>query len=172
MAYNIFVKKVGRWKVRMKSDVFIKSMEQDVREYAHNWVIPVYKLTTQTWKEHDPRFTILQEVNSPNVFRFVVGTDDRIWNFLDQGTNIRWAIMSSDWTSKTHVGLIPSTFGSGRVTWKGRNAYFEEMGWLPKPGIEARNFTQSIEEFLLLRWKLQMRYAVRDARIEMEKFWM
>jgi hypothetical protein len=172
MSYSIFVKKIGKWKKRMDDKVFVRVIKQRIEDFAINSAIPVYKMTTQTWKEHDPKFVYRRFFDSPNIFRLAVGTDDRIWNFLDNGTNIRWAIMSTDWTSKTHVGLIPSTFGSGRVTWKGRNSYFEEMGWLPKPGIEARNFTQSIEEFLLPRWKLQMRYAVRDAKKEMEKFWM
>jgi hypothetical protein len=163
MAYNIFVKKIGRWKVRMNSKVFVDVVKQRLKEFASLQALPVYRMTTQTWKEHDPKFTRRFQIETPNTFRIIVGTDDRIWNFLDQGTSIRWAIMSPDWSSKTHVDSIPATFGSGRVTWRGRNEKLEMEGYLPKPGIEARNFTKSIAEFLDKEWRLKMRYAVRDA---------
>src|SRR3990167_4148700 len=95
--------------------------------------------TTATWVDHHPRFDA--QVRFAKGFVFVaVTTDEKIWGYLNRGTGIRWALMSSGWVSKTTPGVISSGAGAGFVEVKGQGA-MTKLGIPPRPGIEARRWT-------------------------------
>lgn len=156
------LKRIGRAKIRMNSRIFVDEMTRAVKDFGEQYIIPAFRETTRTWKEHHPAFH-WKISRSDNFFRMEVVVTDRIYRFLNDGTSIRWAIMSKDWESKTAPGWIGSGPGRGRVTWRGRNRYLEEQGLLPKQGIDARNWTGLIEEEYRDRFRLDMRYAVTRA---------
>lgn len=94
-----------------------------------------YEKTTRTWN-HKPEFEVLPEVSDTEA-TVLVGTDDKIYKFLDEGTRVRYATLSKDWQSKTKPGIIGSGPGRGRVLFVSKKR--------PRPGIEARRFTQIIQ---------------------------
>jgi hypothetical protein len=94
-----------------------------------------YEKTTRTW-HHKPVFEVLPEVSNTEV-SVLVGTDDKIYLFLDEGTKVRYATLSRDWQSKTTPGIIGSGPGRGRVLFVSKKR--------PRPGIKARRFTPTIQ---------------------------
>lgn len=104
-----------------------------------------YEKTTATWKRK-PEFEILVGLTRPpGSASVLVGTDNEIYNYLDQGTRIRWALMSQDWRSKTTPRRIGSGPGAGRVIIAGRRA-MQRRGIGPRPGIKAREFSETIRK--------------------------
>ena len=67
------------------------------------------------------------------------------WRWLNVGTKRRWALMSSDWKSKTTPGQLNSSGGSGRPVLVGKRA-FQKRGLRPRDGIKARNWTKIIHK--------------------------
>lgn len=61
------------------------------------------------------------------------------FRWLDEGTSKRWALMSSDWKSKTKPGTLKSGRGAGRVVVVGKRRMRR-----PRPGIKARGWTEKI----------------------------
>lgn len=72
-----------------------------------------------------------------------VSTTNSRMVYLDQGTDIRWAVMSSDFSPKTKRGRISSVGGSGKAVIRGRAA-MQARNIAPRPGIEARYFSATI----------------------------
>lgn len=99
-------------------------------------------ITTNTWRE-PPTFEVktVEAANSITTMIFPQGTDKRSWKWvwLEQGTHVRWAVMSGDWISKTKVGRLKGGAGRGRVVLRGKK-------WMKHPmkGIEARNWRRII----------------------------
>lgn len=65
--------------------------------------------------------------------------------YLNYGTNVRWAVMSDDYSALTKVGSLRTQARGGKVLIRGRQAMIER-GIQPKrnPGIEARKFDETI----------------------------
>ena len=95
-----------------------------------------YEKTTRTWKRK-PVFEVVPEVSNTKV-EVLVGTDDKIYKFLDEGTKVRYATMSPDWQSKTTPGFIGSGPGRGRKLFVRKDR--------PRPGIKARDFSKIIQK--------------------------
>lgn len=68
-----------------------------------------------------------------------VSVVDKVYGALDEGTDIRWALLSGDWRSKTRPGFIGSGPGAGRVLMRG--GLMKKAGIPPGPGIEARGWS-------------------------------
>jgi hypothetical protein len=88
------------------------------------------------------------------------GRDKWIW--LDQGTRIRWALMSSDWQSKTTPGRLGSGRGRGRAVVVGRRA-MQQRRIAPRPGIQARKWSEQVQ-------KMRTRPFQRDVEQEFARF--
>jgi hypothetical protein len=125
-------------------------------------VVAEYEKTTATWKGDAPEFAYDVSYKGGDLAVAVGPTGDekgvQKWNWLDEGTKIRWALMSPDWESKTQVRVYGSGSGSGRVLIAGRRA-MEARGIAPRPGIEAREWTLAIVK----RRKDKFRKRVLDA---------
>lgn len=170
MAWSIYSRRIGKATVRFSSDVFMRVIKNEMLEFANTEVLPKYQETCWNWKpEHQPDFRVQWQKNYPSI-ELRVGCSSKydIYLYIDKGTQIRWAVMSSDWESKTNPSRYQSYQGHGRVTARGR-WYMQMLGMDARPGIEPRNFSEQIYDATWNRWRLDMRYAVQRARIAMEQ---
>lgn len=90
------------------------------------------------------------------------GNEDAVkhFKFLDEGTSIRWAVMSRNWRSKTKVRVLQSGAGAGRAVIWGKRAMLRR-GIAPRPGIKARHWTQTITARRLGPFEAGMRDSIR-----------
>jgi hypothetical protein len=120
-----------------------------IRDLVATEAVPLFEATTRTWV-NQPTFTPVQtargwqvQVNPAEPYKFV-----------DRGTRVRFAFMSKDWKSKTKPGVIASFKGAGRVLFISRKR--------PRPGIQARNFTDTITKRMQARAANKIRQALSD----------
>lgn len=114
------------------------SLKPVLKKYAELTVAEMKK-TVETWNDVNPTFEYDLEADSVHIGP----ADDQagqIWQYLNDGTDIRYAIMSEDFEAKTTPGVVGSTAGVGGLT----HFDFEN----PKPGIEAREWTEVIGDEL------------------------
>lgn len=100
-----------------------------------------FKQTVSTWK-HKPTFDITMQ-ETPRALTLEAETDSEVYGYIDKGTKVRRALMSSDWQSKTtpasgNGAAVHLHSGSG----KGRMLYVSRK--LKRKGIKARGFTKAI----------------------------
>ena len=100
--------------------------------------------TTATWKGERPKMESLFGLSKGDatVVTGPTGSDKAVnkWVWLNDGTKIRWALMSNDWRSKTTPRRFKSGRGRGRVVVAGKR-YMLRHGIPPRPGIKAREWT-------------------------------
>ena len=93
-----------------------------------------YEKTTRTWRrkpKHELEFSQTKaEIKAMN------RTNDKIYFFLHDGTKVRYAVLSSDWQSKTTPRILNSGPGRGKVLFVSKKR--------PMPGIKAREWTDVI----------------------------
>jgi hypothetical protein len=93
----------------------------------------LHKLTA-TWN-HDPQ--IQYEIKRDgDTISITVWTDDDIFFWLDQGTDVRYSTMTWDFIPKTTPGSLVSGWGKGGVD------YIDEDA--PRQGIQARLFMDTL----------------------------
>lgn len=131
------------------------------------------KKTIETWKGVRPGFDFLVGLTRDghaSVLTGPVGPKFGVlkWFWLDQGTKIRWALMSRDWRSKTTRRSFSSRPGEGRAVLRGRRAMLA-AGIGPRPGIEAREWTNLLMENRKRPFQRNMGKAVRRGT---RKFWV
>jgi hypothetical protein len=105
-----------------------------------------YKETVASWKGAKPKFQSIIEVESDiTVLTGPVGSTEAVekFVFLDEGTKIRWAVMSKNWKSKTKPRQLKSGGGRGKVVIAGRRA-MRKRNIKPRRGIEARKWTETL----------------------------
>lgn len=114
-------------------------------------VLAYFELTTQTFESFSVDFTP-KVYFAGGVAAIEVTTDNDIWNWLDEGTFTRWAVMNSPFESKTSPREIASGVGlrtynrAGYYTSiRGRKA-MQERNIPPRPGIEGRDWTTQIAD--------------------------
>lgn len=104
--------------------------------------------TVATWNGDKPKFESLVNLtgDSAELLTGPTGSKKALdkFKFLDEGTRIRWAVMSKDWQSKTRRRFVGSGSGRGRVIIMGRRA-MQRRRIAPRPGIEAREWTPTIQ---------------------------
>lgn len=132
------------WDLRgFKSDLE-KSMREEGRAQKK-----LFAMTTATWKGAKPRFNPKRVISSTeiSVTTGPSGNEKAVnkWGWLDQGTAIRWALMSGNWRSKTVSKRLKSRRGSGKVLIAGRRA-MQKRNIKPRKGIKARGWTKIIEK--------------------------
>lgn len=105
--------------------------------------------TTATWKGKRPIFKTKYKA-TPERLSIETKPDYRTkagkkWRYLNEGTRIRWAVMSRDFKRKTRPRYVTSYRGAGGAVIVGRRA-MQARGIAPRPGIEAREWTVVISE--------------------------
>jgi len=104
--------------------------------------IKLYKRTVAYWKSK-PEFSFVI-TQSGNETVLEVGTNDNVYKFIDKGTRVRRAMMSSDFSPKTHKRSLPNARGRGHRVAVNKRFNF--------PGIDAREFSEMIEEMRELKF--------------------
>lgn len=98
--------------------------------------------TTATWKGEKPDFESLIGLSKgdASVATGPTGNEKGVkkWGWLNEGTKVRRALMSSDWKSKTSRRNFRSGGGAGHMVYASRK--------LNRPGIKAREWTQLLQE--------------------------
>jgi len=133
---------------------FSKSMTQTGKDMLKD-----FKKTTKTWNTK-PEFEVLKDLNPPD-YSVLVGTDDKIYGYVDEGTKVRRAIMSKDFIAKTTPNVIDSRPGRGGVVFISKK--------VARPGIKARNFAKLIGKKWKKPFKTRMEKAMKAAAIRMEQ---
>lgn len=106
-----------------------------------------FRRTTTTWK-HKPKFESMQEITG-NTLDLIVGTDDAIYNYVDQGTRPhiirkrgnRPLLFRLGYRAKTTPGIIGSKAG-------GPYGDVMRMREVHHPGTRARNFGEMIQRYM------------------------
>lgn len=120
-------------------------------------VLQAYKRTTATW-QRPPKWEKQISLEGGKAMARVF-TDSDVYRFIDEGTRLRWALMSRDWQSKTRVWNLDSGPGRGHVVLAGRRA-FARHGLAPRPGIAARHFSRTIRRMLEKEFAPDMQEAI------------
>ena len=112
--------------------------------------------TVATWN-NKPSFEKIVDLGGSGI-SILIGTDDRIYKFVNDGTHVRHALMSSDWISKTQPRTLRVGRGAGHVVAVSKK--------IVRPGIEAREFDKQIQKEWDKgkRFKRQMEKGMREAR--------
>jgi hypothetical protein len=128
-----------------------------------------YKKTVKTWKKK-PNFEKIIDLGPP--ITILVGTDNEIYKYADEGTKGPYPIFagiftgksskkalafSSQFTPKTIPGVIGSSAGA-------IGAVDTFRPFVEHPGIKARNFSKEIEKKWQKRFKREMEKAMSNVR--------
>lgn len=135
-----FQSSIFRDEVRREADAVRKDMLDD------------FNRTTATW-QHKVRFTSkVQASAGAGGVRIEVSTKDPIYGYIDQGTRVRYATMSPDFSPKTQPDVILSVPGKGRRLFVNKKR--------PRPGIKARNFSKIIAKSYFKEFRRRMQNAL------------
>lgn len=94
-----------------------------------------FERTTKTWNR-DVDFN-KKTTLSRGKFEAEIFTKDEIYYYLNEGTSVRFAVMTQDFKPKTKPGVLDSFPGQGGL------AYVNPRT-VRQPGIKAREFTKAI----------------------------
>lgn len=115
--------------------------------------------TTKAWESTRPQFRSRTIVGPTQIVvdsgPWGNGPGTKKWRWLEYGTEIRWAVMSKDWRSKTRRAWLSSRRGRGRVLIAGRRAMMAR-NIRPRPGIEARNWIAEVNKARSRKFKGEM----------------
>lgn len=99
---------------------------------------------TGTWN-HKPDFNVTVRISGEGASARVVTNDD-VFHFLNEGTKVRYALMSPDWKSKTAPGRMRSGSGRGRlILVSKRKPWKRNRKRWPRPGIKARGYMRDVQ---------------------------
>lgn len=105
--------------------------------------------TVRTWEGEKPEFASVVTVGPKNITLMSgpsgKGEGTKKWMWLEEGTRIRWAVMSKDFKPKTRRAWLQSSKGRGGVIIAGRRAMMK-AGIAARPGIQARNWLAEINK--------------------------
>jgi hypothetical protein len=136
-----------KFNIKGRSKELRRALEEEGRVHKK-----MLRLTTRRWTGKKPQFVSKTIVSPTKLF---VATAPRgkypprgqsgaaKWWYLEEGTRVRWALMSSDWRSKTRKAKLRSYSGGGKVLIAGRRAMTKRnIG--PRPGIDPRNWRAEV----------------------------
>ena len=122
---------------------FYKKFGEAADKSTKHWE-KLFKFTHNTWDGH-PSWDRKKSVGA-NMVEFTTETDDKIYRFLNYGTEKRYAVMPQGWISKTAPGrLFPGQGGSSfdrslKTSWDWRE-------WAARSrAIEARWFDKTVKK--------------------------
>jgi len=97
-------------------------------------VLKDFESTSATWR-HKVDYEHSVGYSGGNAVIYVK-TGDEAWNYLDEGTSVRFATMEYGFVSKTNPHVIGSKTGWGHRAYVSRKT--------PRPGIKARKWSDDI----------------------------
>lgn len=120
----------------------------------------LFKRTVNTWQK-PPAFNTVIELQGPDLVGLTF-TDSEVYRYIDMGTRVRWALMTSDFRAKTKPTVLSSTKGKGGAIIMGKQA-MQARGIKPRPGIKARKFAHTIMKIRKPLFKKNIDRAIRQA---------
>ena len=129
--------------IKMRAEKALRKEAKDDKRWLQK--------TTRTWKGKKPRFKAELQVTSDSMVMDIVpyGNDKAVnkWKWLNEGTKIRWALMSGNFKSKTQSGMKRPTSrrGRGGPVIVGKRA-MQKRNIGPRPGIKAREWTKLVRK--------------------------
>lgn len=142
---------------KMKVDAFRLSFLSATHK-AEREIKKDFQLTTKSWN-HQPVFeSAVSLQGGPQV---LVGTDDQVYGWVDNGTAPHvisgnpMLVYKTTFISKTLPGVIGSRAG-------GKFGRYTKRKVVSHPGIEPRNFTKEIAKQWKPKFKKMMEDAMRD----------
>lgn len=152
---------IGPSEMRISGTDFVKSIRGSVAYWLRQEgkeVLKSYRNAISTWN-HQPEF-VVKVMTTVDGVELTVMTDDDIFNYIDNGTSVRYATMTTDFIPKSAVNQLQAYPGAGEV------AYISKK--VARDGIAARNFTINITK---------LHQPIFDMRVEeilereTEKWW-
>ncbi len=147
LEFKPFPKKKLKFNIKGRSKAMRQALEEEGQYHKR-----MLRLTTRRWTGTKPQF-VTKTIVSPTKLFVVTAPRGQYpprgrsgaakWWYLEEGTEIRWALMSGDWRSKTRRARLRSGGGSGRVLIAGRKA-MSKRNIRPRPGIDARNWRAEV----------------------------
>lgn len=130
----------------------------DVRNLVKEYAERVQKIYSEdvvgTW-EHQPDFPVTDVSSGGNLTLNVGPSGDEkavhIFRYVDEGTRIRYARMTIGFRPKSAPGNLLSGAGVGG---------FEELDFVPRPGIQPREFGKEIVKQLTDDFVADVRRAI------------
>jgi hypothetical protein len=120
--------------------------------------VGLLNLTVATWEHERPTMDTEMSFAGGDVILLAGPTGNdmgvRKWEWLDKGTRVRYATMSTDWQSKTRIRQLKSGQGKGHVVARGRRAGAHK-------GIQARMWSEVITKMMSPRFKRNIMDAVK-----------
>lgn len=122
--------------------------------------LPLLNQTISTWSD-PPSMKAKVEMRGADAVMEAGPSDKgsfqgKKWFWLNYGTQVRYALLSRDWQSKTKPGSIRSGMGAGRVLLRGYKAGRH-------PGIDARGWVYIIEKMRSKPFQVRMQRAVAQS---------
>jgi len=140
MAEVVFVFKAIKPK-RLKIDAIRLELLNELRREGKDQRNELDK-TTETWKGDKPKFQseIGLGASDASVATGPGGPTQGVkkWNWLNEGTRVRHALMSPNWRSKTVPRKVKSRRGRGRLVTVSKK--------IVRPGIKAREWSGIVQE--------------------------
>jgi len=141
----------------IKSKKMLNRIRKAMKEQAKE-IDKEFAKTYSTW-EHKPRFKIkFRESSSKMIISITTtgeGSSDNPYPFVERGTSVRYATMTSDFRPKSQRGIIGSGPGSGGILFINKN--------MPHDGIEAREFENEIKNKEDPKFKRRINKAMDEA---------
>jgi hypothetical protein len=113
-------------------------------------------LTTKKWTGDIPYFVSVETVG-PSQLTLTTGPHGKgkgamKWIYLEEGTKIRWAVMSKGFRPKTRRAFLGSSKGKGGAVIAGKRAMMAR-NIRPRPGIQARNWLAEVNKLRSRKFK-------------------
>lgn len=118
-----------------KRFIDVKELQNDLKKALKDVAKQASKTLhspTETW-EHEVKFTETEPRLSGGDLVSSSSTTDDPYFWLDGGTNVRHAAMTSDFVPKTQPGSFSAGAGAGGVAWRSKK--------INMPGIDPREWT-------------------------------
>jgi hypothetical protein len=147
---------------RLKDKAMYAAIEKAADTFSKD-ILLEFEITTATW-EHQVKFE--REISvGPASIDILVGTDDEIYRYVDEGTRPHMIYPKGDYplrfqsgyNAKTTPGLISSKYGGSF----GDVVYARGVS---HPGTKAREFDKNITKKMGRPFRVAMEKAMRDAR--------
>jgi hypothetical protein len=145
-------------KIKIDDKVFTKHLKKQMDIEAES-MRDSHELTTKTWR-HKPVFRKYVRVTENEVYLSVTTQDD-IYRYIDQGTKVRYALMSKDWISKTKPRVLTPGGGRGHMVFVNKK--------IRRPGIKARKFSEEIWHHRKDRFTRDIQGAIGEAAVDFIK---
>lgn len=126
---------------KMDPMVFVREWQTVAHDFADGPLRRDFDATQRTFRRKFP--VVVRDESGRNRIAWACLVDGEIYVYISEGTGIRWAVMSSDWRSKTQPGRMKPGRGRGRVVIAGRRA-MTARNIRPRPGIKGRKFDKQI----------------------------